>query len=59
MPADPAMVALFRDELELCKIGAGNTVAILSEGAIRADYAEAFLLAAAARHGSGTSIARR
>jgi 2,5-dihydroxypyridine 5,6-dioxygenase len=46
MPVDPSMVALFKAELELCKIGAGNTVAVLSEGDIRADYASAFLLAA-------------
>jgi 2,5-dihydroxypyridine 5,6-dioxygenase len=46
MPVDPSMVALFKAELELCKITAGNTVAILSEGDIRADYASAFLLAA-------------
>jgi len=56
MPADPAMIALFREELELCKIGAGNTVAILSEGAIRADYAEAFLLAAAALGAAGFNV---
>ncbi len=56
MASDPAMIALFRDELELCKIGAGDTVAILSEGAIRADYAEAFLLAAAALGASGFNV---
>ena len=56
MPADSAMIALFQDELRLCKIGAGNTVAILSEGAIRADYAEAFLSAAAALGASGFNI---
>jgi len=50
------MIALFREELELCKIGAGNTVAVLSEGAIRADYAEAFLLAAAALGASGFNV---
>jgi 2,5-dihydroxypyridine 5,6-dioxygenase len=56
MPIDPAMVALFRDELELCKIGAGDTVAVLSEGAIRADYAEAFLLGAAALGAAGFTV---
>jgi 2,5-dihydroxypyridine 5,6-dioxygenase len=48
MPTDPTMVALFKAELELCKIGAGDTLAVLSEGEIRADYAAAFLLAARA-----------
>jgi 2,5-dihydroxypyridine 5,6-dioxygenase len=56
MPSDPAMIALFREELELCKIAAGDTVAILSEGAIRADYAEAFLLAAAALGAAGLNV---
>jgi 2,5-dihydroxypyridine 5,6-dioxygenase len=48
MSIDPAMVALFKAELELCKIGPGDTVAILSEGDIRVDYAAAFLAAAQA-----------
>lgn len=48
MSIDPGMVALFKAELALCKIGPGDTVAILSEGDIRADYARAFLLAAQA-----------
>ncbi len=56
MATDPAMITLFRAELELCKIGAGHTVAILSEGAIRADYAEAFLLAAQALGASGFNV---
>jgi 2,5-dihydroxypyridine 5,6-dioxygenase len=46
MTIDPAMLALFKAELELCRIGPANTVAILSEGDIRADYARAFLEAA-------------
>jgi 2,5-dihydroxypyridine 5,6-dioxygenase len=40
------MVALFRAELELCKVGPGQKVAVLSEGDVRADYAQAFLVAA-------------
>lgn len=45
MPLDPAMVSLFKAELELCKVSAGQTVAVLNEGEIRADYAAAFLAA--------------
>ncbi len=48
MPLDPAMVSLFKAELELCQVGPGQTVAVLSEGEIRADYAPAFLAAAGA-----------
>jgi 2,5-dihydroxypyridine 5,6-dioxygenase len=48
MKIDAEMVGLFKAELELCKIGPGATVAVLSEGDIRADYAAAFLLAARA-----------
>lgn len=40
------MVALFKAELELCKIGPDQVVAVLSEGEVRADYAQAFLVAA-------------
>ena len=43
---DAAMVSLFKAELELCKVGPGQTLAVLSEGETRADYAQAFLLAA-------------
>jgi 2,5-dihydroxypyridine 5,6-dioxygenase len=43
---DLDMVALFKAELELCKVGPDQTVAVLSEGTIRADYAQAFLAAA-------------
>ena len=39
------MVELFKAELELCKVGPGEKVAILSSGEVRADYAQAFLLA--------------
>ncbi|MGE3932981.1 MAG: leucyl aminopeptidase [Rhodospirillaceae bacterium] len=46
MATDAAMVSLFKAELELCKVGPGQTVAVLSEGETRADYAHAFLLAA-------------
>jgi 2,5-dihydroxypyridine 5,6-dioxygenase len=46
MAVDGAMVALFKQELELCKVGPDQDVAILSEGEIRADYAQAFLVAA-------------
>jgi len=40
------MVRLFRDALELCRVGVGETAIVLTEGDIRADYADAFLLAA-------------
>jgi 2,5-dihydroxypyridine 5,6-dioxygenase len=46
MAVDAAMVALFRQELDLCKVGPDQDIAILSEGEIRADYAQAFLVAA-------------
>ena len=39
------MIALFRAELELCKVGPGQVMAVLSSGTVRADYAQAFLLA--------------
>ena len=40
------MITLFTAELELCGIGAGDTVAVLSEGDVRADYAAGFMAAA-------------
>lgn len=40
------MVKLFKAQLELCKLRPHETVIVLSEGDIRADYAVAFLLAA-------------
>jgi 2,5-dihydroxypyridine 5,6-dioxygenase len=46
MNASADMVALFRAELELCKVGPDQTVAVLSEGGVRANYAQAFLTAA-------------
>lgn len=48
MPIDASMLSLFKAELELCRIGPGDTVAVLSEGEIRADYAPAFMAAAQA-----------
>jgi len=44
--ANQEMVGLFRKELELCKVEAGQTVTVLSEGRELRDYAEAFLEAA-------------
>jgi len=46
MGVDANLVGLFKAELELCKVGPGETVSVLSEGEVRADYAQAFLLAA-------------
>lgn len=40
------MVKLFQAQLELCRVTPQETVIILTEGDIRADYAQAFLLAA-------------
>ena len=44
--ANQEMVELFGEELKLCKIMPGETVAVLSEGNGLRDYAEAFLEAA-------------
>jgi len=46
MSASADTVALFRAELELCKVGPGQVLAVLSEGTVRADYAQGFLTAA-------------
>ena len=46
MATDAHMVDLFRAELALCKVTPDETVAILTEGKIRNDYAAAFLVAA-------------
>jgi 2,5-dihydroxypyridine 5,6-dioxygenase len=46
MAANRDMVALFKKELELCKVLPGEAVGILSEDRIRLEYAEAFLAAA-------------
>jgi 2,5-dihydroxypyridine 5,6-dioxygenase len=45
--ATPTFTDLCRDELELCGIGEGSTIAVLSQGKQRADYVDAFLAAAA------------
>lgn len=46
MSADAGLVALFKAELELCKVGPGETLAVLTEDNQRQAYAEAFLAAA-------------
>lgn len=46
MATETEMVALFTQELELCRVEPGQSVAVLSEGSVRADYARAFLIAA-------------
>lgn len=40
------MISLFQAELNLCKVKAGEKLAVLSEGEVLADYADAFLQAA-------------
>jgi 2,5-dihydroxypyridine 5,6-dioxygenase len=40
------MLQLFLEELRLCKVGPGQTVAVLSGGTVRADYAQCFMAAA-------------
>jgi 2,5-dihydroxypyridine 5,6-dioxygenase len=40
------MVALFKKELELCKLKPTETMAVLTSGDVRADYAQAFMAAA-------------
>ena len=44
--ANREMAALFAEELALCRVKPGETVAVLSEGTELRDYAEAFLEAA-------------
>src|SRR6185295_2679673 len=46
MSANVEMVSLFRAELELCKVGPGQVLAVLSEGTTRGEYAQTFLIAA-------------
>ena len=46
MSADARLVVLFKAELELCKVGPGETLAVLTEDNQRHAYAEAFLAAA-------------
>lgn len=43
---DADMLALFRAELELCKVRSGESVAVLTAEGEWADYAQAFMLAA-------------
>ena len=43
---DAEMLALFKAELALCKVGPDQTVAVVSAGNERPDYAQAFMLAA-------------
>jgi 2,5-dihydroxypyridine 5,6-dioxygenase len=45
MPSSADMVALFGAELELCRLEPDQTMAVLSMGEERADYAQAFMLA--------------
>jgi 2,5-dihydroxypyridine 5,6-dioxygenase len=45
MSPSSEMVALFRAELDLCKVGPGQVMAVLSSGSVRADYAQAFMIA--------------
>lgn len=46
MSADAELVTLFKRELELCKVHAGETVAVLTQNGERTAYAEGFLQAA-------------
>ena len=46
MPIDAEMLALFKAELELCRVLEGEVVATLTAGAQWADYAQAFMVAA-------------
>jgi len=46
MATEAEMVGLFARELELCQLKPSESVAVLSEGSLRADYARAFLIAA-------------
>lgn len=46
MSTDADLVGLFKAQLELSKIGPGQTLAVLTEGSERADYAACFLAAA-------------
>src|SRR5690606_18650161 len=43
---DAELLALFRKELELCRVREGEVVVVLSAGNERPDYAQAFMLAA-------------
>ena len=46
MKVDAELVSLFKAQLELSKVGPGQTVAVLTEGSQRADYADGFMYAA-------------
>src|SRR5712671_6249382 len=46
MTVNGEMVALFKKELELCKVAPDESIGVLSEDRIRLDFAEAFLAAA-------------
>ena len=46
IPSHDEMVALFKQQLELCKLTTVETVAVLHEGSCLAEYADAFLDAA-------------
>ena len=46
MASTNSMIELFHRELELCGVGPGEKVAVLSEGGQLRDYASAFLTAA-------------
>ena len=49
---DTEMMALFRAELELCKVKPGEVVAVLTAEGEWADYAQAFMLTAQALGGN-------
>ncbi|MBK0392142.1 2,5-dihydroxypyridine 5,6-dioxygenase [Ramlibacter algicola] len=46
MKLDAELLTLFRKELELCRIGPGQVLAVLSAGDEKAEYAQAFMVAA-------------
>lgn len=48
MPASIDLVPLFTQELDLCRVGPGETVAVLEDAASPAGYADAFMAAAEA-----------
>lgn len=51
-----AMVTVFGEVLELCNVRSGEVLAVLTEGAVRAEYAEAFLIAARERGAAAFQI---
>jgi 2,5-dihydroxypyridine 5,6-dioxygenase len=46
MKLDAETLALFRKQLELCKVGPGQVLAVFSAGDEKAEYAQAFMVAA-------------